>query len=92
MVFGNNTANDISKLSKIPRSGEWYLENFKTLCAGIIAKYHVQVMLLFAYNRRREIFGNAQEIVLFTIEKTNAGVFVRNNIFTSMEEMIDSFL
>ena len=31
-----------------PRSGEWYLENFEILRAGIIAKYYVQVMLLFA--------------------------------------------
>ena len=52
----------------------------------------MQVMLLFAYNRGREIFGNAQETFLFTIEKTNTGVVVRNNIFTSVEEMIDSFL
>ena len=44
-----------------PRSGEWYFENFEILPDGIIAKYHVQVMLLFVYNRRREIFGNAQE-------------------------------
>ena len=74
-----------------PQSGEWYLENFEILRAGIIAKYCVQVMLLFfVYNRSREIFGNAQETFLFTVEKT--GVYVRNNLFTSMEEMIDSFL
>ena len=76
MVFGNNTASDISKLSK---SGEWYLENIEVLWAGIIAKYYVQVMLLFVYNRSREIFGYT-------------GIYVRNNLFTSMEEMIDSFL
>ena len=73
MVFGNNTASDISKLSKIkyhePRSGEWYLENFEILRAGIIAKYYVRVMLLFVYNRSREIFGHAQETFLFTVEK-----------------------
>ena len=66
MVFGNTTASDISKLSK---SGEWDLENFEILRAGIIAKYYVQVMLLFVYNRSREIFGNAQETFLFTVEK-----------------------
>ena len=60
MVFRNNTASDISKL---------YLENFEILRAGIIAKYYVQVMLLFVYNRSREIFGNAQETFLFTVEK-----------------------
>ena len=72
MVFGNNTASDISKLSKIPepRSGEWYLENFEILRAGISAKYFVQVMLLFVYNRYQETF-------LFVVEKTNTGVYVR---------------
>ena len=74
-----------------PRSGEWYLEKTEKLRAGIIAKYYVQVMLLFVYNRSREIFGNAQGIFLFTVEKKNTGVYVRNNLFTSMEEMIDSF-
>ena len=66
MVFGNNTASDISKLSK----NIWYLENFEILRAGIIAKYYVvQVMVLFVYNRSREIFGNAQETFLVTVEK-----------------------
>ena len=63
MVFGNNTASDISKLA----IGKWYLENFEISWAGIIAKYYVQVMLLFVYNRSREIFGNAQET--FPVEK-----------------------
>ena len=26
------------------------------------------------------------------LKKTNTGIYVRNNLFTSMEEMIDSFL
>ena len=43
-------------------SGEWYLENFEILRAGITAKYYVQVMLLFVSNRSRETF-------LFTVEK-----------------------
>ena len=67
------------------------MENFEILRAGIIAKYYAQVMLLIVYNRSREIFGNAQETFLFTVEKTNTGVYVRNNLFTSMEEIIDSF-
>ena len=75
-----------------PRSGELYLENSEILRAGIIAKYYVQVMLLFVYSRSREIFGNAQETFLFEVEKTNTGVYVRNSLFTSMEETIDSFL
>ena len=69
-----------------------YLENFEILRAGIIAKYYVLVMLLFVYNRSREIFGNAQETFLFTVEKNKHRVYDRNNLFTSMEEMIDSFL
>ena len=56
------------------RSGEWYLENFEILRAGIIAKYYVQVMLLFVYNRSREIFGKAQETFLFTVEKASTFV------------------
>ena len=47
-------------------------------------------MLLFVYNRGREIFGNAQETFLFTVEKTNTGVYAWNNLFRSMEEMIDN--
>ena len=53
---------------------------------------YVQVILLLVYNRSREIFGNAQETFVFTVEKTNTSVYVRNNLFTIMEEMIDSFL
>ena len=44
-VFCNKTASDISKLSS-----KWYLEMFELPRAAIIAKYHVQVMLLFADN------------------------------------------
>ena len=60
------------------RSGEWYLENFEILRAGIIAKYHVQVMLLFVHNRNREIFGNAKEtfISLRLKEQTQVSAFV----------------
>ena len=47
-----------------PRSGKWHLENFEIWQAGIIAKYYVQVLLLFVYNRSREVFGNAQETSL----------------------------
>ena len=68
------------------------LENFEILQAGIIANYYMQVMLLFVYNNSREISGNAQEIFLFTVKKTTTGVYVRNNLFASMEEIIDSFL
>ena len=55
-------------------SGEWYLENFEILRAGIIAKYYVQVMLL-------------KRPFLLRLKKTNTGVYVRNNLFTPMEEL-----
>ena len=29
---------------------------------------------------------------LLRLKKTNTGVYIRNNLFMSMEEMIDSFL
>ena len=74
-----------------PRGGEWYLENFEILRAGIIAKYYAQVMLLFVYDRSREIFGNAQETFLSRLKKQTQARYVRNNLFTSMEEMIHSF-
>ena len=62
-----------------PRGDEWYLENFEILRAGIIAKYYVQVMLLFVYNRSQEIVDNEQETFLFMVEKnkqTQASTFV----------------
>ena len=46
-------------------SGIWKILKYY----GIIAKYYVEVMLLFVYNRSREIFGDAQETFLFTVEK-----------------------
>ena len=87
MVFGNNTTFDISKLSS-----KWYLENSELLRAAIIAKYHVQVMLLFADNGSREIFGNAQckigDLYFVAVEKTNAC-----SLHWSMKrEMIDIFV
>ena len=67
------------------------MENFEILRAGIIAKYYAQVMLLFVYDRSREIFGNAKETFLSRLKKTNTGALLCNNLFTSMEEMIHSF-
>ena len=67
-----------------PRSGEWYLENFEILCAGIIAKYYVQVMLSFVYNRSRESFGNAQETFL-QLQKKNTGVDFIPSIFAVIQ-------
>ena len=48
-------------------------------------------MLLFVYDRSREIFGNAQETFLSRLKKQTQAPYVRNNLFTSMEEMIHSF-
>ena len=42
-------------------------------------------MLLFVYNRGRQILGNAKETFLFTLEQTKTGVYVHNNLFMSME-------
>ena len=69
MVFDNNSASDISKVSN--------LENFEILQDGIIAKYHIQVMLLFVCNRSREIFGNTQEtfISLWFVKQMQASAF-----------------
>jgi len=97
VVLGNNTARlvifqNCPKYHK-PRSSKWYLENFEILRAGITAKYYVQVMLLFVYNRSRKIFSNAQETFFFRVEKKkNTGIYACDNLFTLMEEMIDSFL
>ena len=58
--------------------------NFEILRARIIAKHYVRFMLLFVYNRSREIFGNAQETFLFTVEKkTNIGVYVRKSFYVN---------
>ena len=76
-----------------PPSGEWYLDNFEILQEGITAKYQVQVMLLFIYNRSREIFGNAQEtfISLRFEKQTQASAFV--TIFSSpnIQQRVSSF-
>ena len=37
------------------------LDNFEILRASITAKHHIQVMLLFVYNGRLEIYSNAQK-------------------------------
>ena len=55
-------------MSREAASGTWQILNYDEL-AGIIAKYYVQVMLLFVYNRSWEIFGNTQETFLFKVEK-----------------------
>mgnify|MGYP000102630694 CR=1 FL=1 len=65
-------------------SGIWKILKYN-LRASIIAKYYVQLMLLFLY-RSLEIVGNAQETFPFKVQKTNTGVYVRNNLFTSVEE------
>ena len=91
--FANNTASDISKLSS-----KWYLENSELLRAAIIAKYHVQVMLLFADNGSREIFGNAQckigYLYFVAVKKTNACSLhwqQYSYVHSMKREMIDIF-
>ena len=61
-------------------SGERHLENFVILQDGIIAKYHIQVMLLFVYNRSRDIFGKVthKTPLVVTVRKTSASVCILN--------------
>ena len=75
------------------RSGEWYLENLEILQAGIVAKYYVQVNCYYLFIIEAEKFSVSHKRPFFLrLKKANTGVYVRNNLFKSMEEMIDSFL
>ena len=81
MVIGNNTASDISKFCKTPRATKRRVVfgKFWNITSRYYCQIPVQVMLLFVYNRSREIFGNAQETFLFTVGKkkqTQASTFV----------------
>ena len=90
MVFGNNTASDTSKLSKIPRAAKWYFENFENLRARIIAKYYVQESCYYLFIIEAKKFSVTHKIPFFLrLKKTNKSVYVRNNLFASMEERID---
>ena len=96
MVFGNNTASDVSKLSKIQQA-------VKRRVHGIwkILKYYEPVLFpnttcsscYYFFIIEAEKFSVMHKSPFFLrLKKTNTGVYVRNNLFTSMEEMIDSFL
>ena len=69
------------------------MENFEILQDRIIAKYHIQVMLLFVYNRSREIFGNAQEtfISLRFEKQTQASAFVTVFSRPNIQPRLSSF-
>ena len=71
-----------------------YLDNFELLQAGIIGKYHIQVMLLFLCNRSWEIFGYAQEtfISLWLKKQTQASAFITTFLRQWKKEGMDSFL
>ena len=74
-----------------PRSGGWYLENFEIIRAGIIANITCK-SCYYLFIIEAEKFSVTQERPFFLrLKKTNTGVYVRNNLFSSMEEMIDSF-
>ena len=62
-------------------------------CEGAILRHNLSTNqpFLSPVNRGREIFGNVQETLLFAVEKNKHRCYVRNNLFTSVEEMIDSF-
>ena len=74
-----------------PRRGEWYLEYVEILWAGITAKYYMQVMLLFVYNRSREISVTHKRPFFLRLKKTNTGVYVRKNLFTSRKKWLTVF-
>ena len=92
MVFGDNTASDISKFPKI-WYGKFGMVNFEIFQDGIITKYHVQVMLLFVYYRSREVFGNAQEtfISLRFEKQTQASAFVTIFSCPNIKPRLSSF-
>lgn len=82
MVFGNNNNNiNVQNTTSLELKRRVVLNNFEILRARIIAKYHVQVMLLVVYNRSGEIFDNAQEtsISLRLKKQTQAPAFVTIN-------------
>ena len=90
MVFGNNTASDLSKLSKNITSSE--------AASGVwkILKYYESVLLpnttcrscyyLFIIEVEKFSVTYKRPFFLRLKKKTNIGVHVGNNIFTSMEE------
>ena len=82
MVFGNNHNNNITvqNTTSLELKRRVVLNNFEILRASIIAKYHVQVMLLVVYNRSGEIFDNAQETsISLRLKNTNTGAYIRDN-------------
>ena len=90
MVFGNNTASDISKLSEAASGICEILECYEpvllpnTTCRSCYYLFIIEAEK-FSVTHKRPFFLRLKK-------KTNIGVYVRNNVFASMEEMIDSFL
>ena len=62
------------------------LDNFEILQASITAKYHIQVMLLFVYWKTRNLPVMHRRPLFITVEKTNTGFCIPNNLFTSMKK------
>ena len=81
MVFGNNTTSDISKLSKILKYYEPVLLS-NTTCRS---RYYLFIIEAEKFSVRHK------RPFILRLKKANTGVYVRNNLLTSMEEMIDSF-
>ena len=59
--------------------------------AGIIAKYHYKSCYYLFLTEAEKFSVTHKRLFFLRLKKTNIGVYVRNNLFTSMEEMIDSF-
>ena len=96
MVFGNNTASDISKLSKNTTSrkaasGIWKILKYYELVLLPNTKYRSCYYLLIIEAEKFSV-THKRPFILRLKKKTNTAFYVRNDLFTSMEEMIDSFL
>ena len=73
-------------------SGSWHFGQFWNITRGIIAKYHCKSCYYFFIIEAEKFSVTHKRLFFLRLKKTNTGVYVRSNLFTSMEEMIDSFL
>ena len=55
MVYGNNTASEVSKIARAAKRGVVFGKFLKILQDCITAKYHVQVMLLFVFGINTQV-------------------------------------
>ena len=79
MVFGNNTASDISKLSKILKYYELVLLP-NTTCRSCYYLFIIEA-------EKFSVTHSCKRPFFLRLKRTNTGVYVRKNLFMSMEEM-----